>query len=459
MACDITGNMIQCSSCPKKYTLFHDTPLNTPYRSLYQIDSLLEVLSLENSVVYRKETKQLDWNLLLYIIESATGEPPLIHSMLKKAKGQRSFYIKYIKSLGIPKQTLFYAVLHNQLDTFSEPEEVREYDKSVISQWTSDKNALQISIDYLESIELDTDELLSDADTTIVVEAIHEGIAALRSNIQDKQLHEMHKYRKQLAETVLVERNRGLLVKIAYEIYSQNKYTTLDDCIQECSLALLDIVQYFNPQLGYKLSTYVIYPIKHRVTMSLGKQDRPIYLPAKKRKEISEYMILEKELMDQTGVKPTENEMAKAMLKGKYTESDLKKQKAKIMDIKKALLLNPLSLDAFGDADDEQSMYDMTVYSHADYDIEEKIHDEVFKDNIVAIVDKTLPWPHNSIIKMYYGLGNSEKRNINDIVQILNGSDMAMIANENQKYTATLISQILSSSKIELAQSELKDYI
>ena len=459
MACDIAGNMIQCSSCPKKYTLFYDTAINTPYRSLYQLDSLLEVLSLDNSIVYRKETKQLDWNLLLYIIETVTHQPPVIHSMLKKAKGQRSFYIKYLKSLGVPKHELFYALLHNPLETFSEPEEVREYDASVISEWSSNKDELQTSIDYLSEMDLETDELLTDTDTAIVVKAIHEGIAALRSSIQDVELFELHKTRKQLAEAVLVERNRGLLVKIAYEIYSQNKYTTLDDCIQECSLALLDIVQYFNPTLGYKLSTYVIYPIKHRVTMSLGKQDRPIYLPAKKRKEISEYMILEKELMDKTGTKPTENDMAKAMLKGNYTESDFKKQKAKIMEIKQALLLNPLSLDAFGDADDEQSMYDMAVYSQNDSGIEEEIHDIVFKDNIISIIDKTLPWVHSWVVKLYYGLGNNDKININDIVNTLNDSRMALYVNSDQKYNAADISQMLSVSKNLLADSELKDYI
>ena len=145
------------------------------------------------------------------------------------------------------------------------------------------------SIEYFLSIETDTDELLSDEDTSKIVNAIHEGISVERSNIDDETIRLLHSERKQLAEEILIERNQGLLYKIAYEIYSQNKYTTIDDCMQECAIALLDVIQYFNPNLGYKLSTYIIYPIKHRVVMSLGKQDRPILFacPQNARKSVN----------------------------------------------------------------------------------------------------------------------------------------------------------------------------
>ena len=74
------------------------------------------------------------------------------------------------------------------------------------------------------------------------------------------------------ARAKLVTRNMGLVVKIASKYHYAG--TEMDDLIQTGAVGLMKGVDTFDPDKGYKLSTYVSRCIANEILMDLHKTKR-----------------------------------------------------------------------------------------------------------------------------------------------------------------------------------------
>lgn len=85
----------------------------------------------------------------------------------------------------------------------------------------------------------------------------------------------------QQAKNMMVTSNLRLVVSIAKKYANQG--LNIQDLIQEGSLGLINAVKKFDPEKGFKFSTYATYWIKQAVTRALADQSRTIRLPVRAR--------------------------------------------------------------------------------------------------------------------------------------------------------------------------------
>lgn len=95
----------------------------------------------------------------------------------------------------------------------------------------------------------------------------------------------------QEARTVLVSANAGLVTSIAKRHYHALKQATdamggvgtiltLQDMIQEGNFGLMKAAERFEPERGWRFSTYATYWIRQRILRSISDSSRVIRLPA-----------------------------------------------------------------------------------------------------------------------------------------------------------------------------------
>jgi DNA-directed RNA polymerase sigma subunit (sigma70/sigma32) len=93
------------------------------------------------------------------------------------------------------------------------------------------------------------------------------------------------------ARTELVAANGGLVKSIAKKNYWSVKQAnqaggglgsilTLQDLVQEGNLGLMEAAERFEPERGYRFSTYATYWVRQRILRSISESSRVIRLPA-----------------------------------------------------------------------------------------------------------------------------------------------------------------------------------
>jgi RNA polymerase primary sigma factor len=136
---------------------------------------------------------------------------------------------------------------------------------------------------------------------------------------EEKELSRRVKAGDAGARSRLIEANLRFVVKMAIPYSSQG--LSLEDLIQEGNLGLLEGIERFDPEKGFRLTTYVSWWIRLAIQRAIEQKSQPIRIPANKLEQMKKIRSHRIHFEVRNGRPPRTAEIAKALkLKAKAVE-------------------------------------------------------------------------------------------------------------------------------------------
>jgi RNA polymerase primary sigma factor len=128
---------------------------------------------------------------------------------------------------------------------------------------------------------------------------------------QEQELAKRVEQGDQAAKRELNNANLRLVVHAAKKYMGRN--LAFLDLIQEGNIGLLRAVEKFDWRRGYKFSTYASYWIEQSIRRALSDQSRPVRLPVHVEEKLNRFRREKREMTDELGREPTDEEIAERL--------------------------------------------------------------------------------------------------------------------------------------------------
>ncbi len=203
------------------------------------------------------------------------------------------------------------------------------------------------------------------------------------------------------AKKILVQSNLKLVLTVARKAIHVSKLP-LVDLIQEGNLGLIAAVEKFNPNLGYRFSTYATWWIKQAMFKAISEQGHCMKIPVYIQETLSKYSKIKAEL-ERTYNTVTTKDVAEKM--------NIEPEK---IDTFLSAYTSTVSIEGSYDGKDGSEMTVADILPDRKATVEENIEYEELKNDLRQVIS-VLKDREQAVIKMRVGVENVAKTTLEDI--------------------------------------------
>lgn len=233
----------------------------------------------------------------------------------------------------------------------------------------------------------------------------------------------------------LVEANMRLVINIARRYYCVD--IPLEDLVQEGAIGLMTATERFDPDRGYRFSTYATHWIKQSISRAIDTKARTIRIPAYVSDALRRIERCRATLIRELGHEPSVEALAEEL---------------QIPVVRLAAYLRvmqePISLDAMSTRDDHVGIWG-TLADDSACPPEDTVIDHELRDEIAAILDG-LSERECAVMRRRFGFDGEEGQPLQDI-----GAELGISRERVRQIEATALRRLRAAAK----RRRLQEYL